>query len=255
MTKRRTTDANTDGTMPLSGHLRELRNRLYVCLAVLIVALLVGLRYSRQLVAWLLDLGRKYGYSFVYIAPEEMLLQYVKTALIVAVCVSVPVVFYEAWAFASPGLKKRESALFRLTMLFGTLFFCGGVYFAYRIMLPFTLYFLAQLGEGSGVEASLTVENYITFLMTQFVVFGVVFELPVVSVLLTSLGIIKAKWLRTGRKPMIVAIFVVAAVITPPDVVSQLLVAVPMLALYELSVVLCTACERIRLKSRQTETT
>ena len=101
-------------------------------------------------------------------------------------------------------------------------------------MLRFLIQFTGQVD----VAASISIQQYVSFLLTVFVIFGLVFELPVVSVLLTGLGLVRAEWLVKGRKVMIVIIFVLAAIITPPDVVSQIMVAVPMLALYELSILL-----------------
>lgn len=232
--------------MPLSGHLRELRNRLFVCLAVLLAAALAGLHFAPRIVELLLAIGRSYRYRFVYIAPQELLLQYVTTALICGLCAAVPVLFYEAWAFVRPGLRKGEKALFLFAMVFGLLCFCGGVYFAYRIMLPFMLYFLITLSGSSSASPSISIQNYISFLTTVFLIFGVVFELPVVSVLLNRMGLLKARWMRKGRRVAVVAVFLTAALITPPDVVSQIMVALPMLALYELSILLCRLSEFFR---------
>lgn len=242
---------NRDREMPLSEHLRELRNRVFVCLAVLLVMTLVGLYFAPQIVALLLDIGRGHGYRFIYIAPQELLLQYVSTALICGLCAAVPMLFYQAWAFLQPGLRRQEKAVFLFAMIFGLLCFCGGVYFAFRIMLPFMLYFLAGLSSGSGVSASISVGSYISFLTTVFLVFGVVFELPVVSVLLNRLGILKVRWMRKGRQVMIVVIFFAAALITPPDVISQIIVAVPMMALYELSILLCAASQKLQERAER----
>ena len=108
------------------------------------------------------------------------------------------------------------------------------------------LEFLISLSSGSSVSATVSVQSYISFLMTVFMVFGFIFELPMVSVLLTQMGFLKAEWMKKGRKIVIVGIFFIAAVITPPDVVSQVMVAVPMLVLYELSIVLCMLCQRLK---------
>ena len=231
--------------MPLSEHLRELRNRLLVCLGVLLAFALAGLYLAPDLVALLLGLGRRYGYRFVYIAPQELLLQYVTMALIVGLCAALPMAFYQTWAFVQPGLRRHEKALCLFAMVFGLACFCGGVYFAFRIMLPFMLYFLISLSAGSGVTASISVQSYLAFLTTVFLVFGAVFELPVASVLLNRLGVLKVEWMRKGRRVMIVAIFFLAAVITPPDVVSQVMVAVPMLLLYEVSILLCAVSQKL----------
>ena len=244
--KRAEYSAGGEKEMSLSGHLREMRNRILVCLVLLAAAVLVSLGYAKELVTLLLSLGREYGYRFVYIAPQELLLQYFSVSLIAGICVTLPMLFYQIWAFMRPGLKKSENLFFVSAMIFGLICFCGGVYFAYRIMLPFMLEFLISLSSGSGVSASVSVQNYIGFLMTVFIVFGLVFELPVISVLLTQLGILKVQWMKKGRKLVIVAIFLIAALITPPDVVSQVLVAVPMVILYELSILLCSIFERLK---------
>lgn len=232
--------------MTLSGHLRELRNRLLVCLLLLTAAMLIGLHFAPELVGLLLQIGRQYQYQFVYIAPQELIVQYLSVALVFALCVTLPVLLYQAWAFISPGLKPHENRLFLAAMIAGLFCFGGGVLFAYRVMLPFMLRFLISLSPGSLATAAITVQNYMTFLMTVFVVFGAMFELPVVSVLLTQTGLLKIRWMRKGRRVIIVVIFFVAALITPPDVVSQIMVAIPMLLLYELSIVLCTLCQKLR---------
>ena len=229
----------SDGTMSLSGHLRELRNRIVVCVACLVVFFLLGLHFAPDLVDLLTGIGKQYGYEYVYIAPQELLLQYFSISLVTGVCLTLPVILYQVWAFIQPGLKKNENRLFLAAMLTGLFFFILGVLFAFKIMLPFMLNFLITLSKGSDITASVSVANYISFLLTIFLVMGLVFELPVVAVVLTQLGLVKVEWMAKARKFVIVGIFFVAAVITPPDIVSQVMVAVPMLGLYELSIIVC----------------
>lgn len=250
MPKKKKPDKNSDGEMPLSEHLRELRRRLLVCAVFLLVSVAVGLHFAPKLVDVLLDMGRACQYRFVYIAPQELLMQYFSTALLIGACVTLPVLFYETWAFIRPGLRKNENIIFLLAMAFGLVCFCAGVFFAYRVMLPFMLYFLSKVGAGSGVSAAVSVQNYISFLMTVFVVFGIVFELPVLSVVLTQMGLLNVRWMKKGRRAVIVVIFVVAALITPPDVVSQIMVAVPMAGLYELSILLCSVLQKFQNKNK-----
>lgn len=237
--------------MSLSGHLKELRNRLFVCIFLLLAAILAGLGQAPRFVALLLDIGKQYHYHFIYISPQELLLQYFFVALVGGICVTLPVTAYQIWAFVRPGLKKGENLFFFFAMLFGMVCFGAGIYFAYRVMLPFMLEFLISLSSGSGVTASISVQNYINFLMTIFIIFGLVFELPVVSVLLTQMGLLKVHWMKKGRRVVIVAIFFVAAVITPPDVVSQIMVAIPMLILYEISIILCTLCQTLKNRAQK----
>ena len=230
--------AENDGSMSLSGHLRELRNRVAVCVAVLVVGFFACLSVAGKLVTMLTDLGTAYDYHYVYIAPQELLLVYFNLALIGAAVLTFPVLAYEAYAFCSPGLSRRERTSIALALLAGTLFFLLGVAFARFISMPFLLRFLIGFTTEVDVSASISIQEYVGFLMTVFLIFGAVFELPVVSVLLTSLGVLRAEWLMKGRRVMIVLIFVLAAIITPPDIVSQIMVAIPMIALYELSILL-----------------
>ena len=244
--------SNSDGSMSLSGHLRELRNRILVVVILLLAAFTACLSFSPDFITFLTDMGAKYNYVFVYIAPQELLLVYLNTALGGALVICFPVVAYEVYAFCSPGLTKRERTFFIGSLLAGTVFFVIGVAFARYISLPFVLRFLIQFTGEVDVAASISIQQYIGFLLTIFVVFGLVFELPVVSVLLTGLGLIRADWLRKGRKVMIVVIFLLAAIITPPDVVSQVMVALPMILLYELSIALSSLVGR-RRKNAQDE--
>ena len=250
--KSRKKPANDDGSMSLSGHLKELRNRILVVVILLLVAFTACLSISPNIITFLTDMGEKYNYVYVYIAPQELLLVYLNTALIGALVICFPVVAYEVYAFCSPGMKKKERTFFIGSLLAGTAFFVLGVAFARYISLPFVLRFLIQFTGQVDVSASISIQQYIGFLMTIFVVFGMVFELPVVSVLLTGLGLIKTDWLRKGRKIMIVIIFVMAAIITPPDVVSQVMVAIPMIGLYELSIGLSSLVARRRKENEDT---
>lgn len=222
--------------MSLTGHLKELRNRVFICLLVLLAAFALCLGYAPRLVTMLTDMGMQYRY--VYIAPQELLLVYLSVALTGGLVVAFPFISYHIYAFCSPGLKRKEKRIVLGTLFFGMLCFCAGVLFAYYLSVPFMLRFLFQFSNKVRVTASISIQQYVSFLLTVFVVFGLVFELPVITVLLTMLGLIKAEWMVKGRKVMIVGIFFLAAVITPPDVVSQIMVAVPMIGLYEVSIVL-----------------
>lgn len=234
--------------MPLSGHLRELRNRILVIIVFMIVAMLVGLHFAREIVDLLLSLGRANHYQFVFIAPQEMVIQYFTISLVFAGLFGLPVIFYELYMFMSPGLSHLERICTVLTLLFGLVFGCLGILFAYRILLPFMLHFMIGLSEGTGIQASISVASYISFLMTIFIIFAVIFEFPVVSVLLNQIGILKVEWMKAFRRYIIVMIFFAAAIVTPPDIVSQVMVAVPMLVLYEFSILLCSILNKFRKK-------
>lgn len=180
-------------------------------------------------------------------------MQYFSVALIAAVCIMFPVVAYHIWAFIRPGLKKNENVLFLAALFFGLICFVIGVFFAYKIMMPFMLYFLINLSEGSEIAASISVQSYLNFVFSIFIIFGLIFELPILSVLLTQLGLLKVEWMKKSRKVIIIVIFFVAAVVTPPDVVSQIMVAIPILVLYELSILICTGLDKLRRRRKKAE--
>ena len=227
-----------DGSMSLSGHLRELRNRVLVILAVFVIGVVVCFSSASPVVELLTGLGTEYGYQFVYIRPQELLMVYFTISLLGAFVLSLPVTAYEIFSFCSPGLKQLEKSMMLLGMTFGTVFFVVGVLFAYFITVPFMLRFLISFSTDVAVTASISIQEYMSFLLMVFTIFGVIFELPVLSVILTALGVVRPSWLVKARRPMIVAIFFVAAIITPPDIVSQVMVAIPIIALYEFSILL-----------------
>ncbi len=252
-TKGKKTKRQEEQSMTLTGHLRELRNRLVICIVCLVGSSLVGLHYAPQLVDMLTDIGKDYGYTYVFIAPQELLMQYFSIALLAGVCITFPVILYHIWAFVQPGLQKHENALFLSAIFFGLLCFIAGIVFAYKIMLPFMLHFLIGISAGSEITASISVQNYITFLLTIFMIFGIVFELPVISVLLTQMRLLKVEWMKKGRRVIIIVIFIVAALITPPDIVSQIMVGIPMVGLYEISIVICSILMKFRKKEAEEE--
>lgn len=251
MKKRNKTDES--GNMALSGHLRELRNRLIFCIVCLVISFLVGLHFAPNLVILLTDIGKTFGYSYVYIAPQELLMQYFSIAMLTGVCITFPVILYHIWAFVQPGLKRNENILFLSAMIFGLLCFIVGITFAYQIMLPFMLRFLMGISMGSGITPSISVQNYISFLLTIFMIFGIVFELPVLAVSLTQMGLLKVQWMKKVRRVVIVVIFFLSAIITPPDIVSQVMVAIPIMGLYELSIILSSLVQNLTSFFRKNE--
>lgn len=237
------------GNMNLTGHLRELRNRIVISFVTLCVAFLVFFQFADNIVDHLAKMGAEYGYAFVYISPQELFMQYMKVGLIGALCIASPVLLFQIGKFVAPGLKKNENAVMFMSMTFGLFFFLIGVYFAYKISIPFMLNFFVSVNTTTNITASISIANYISMLVTVFLVFGIVFELPVVSVILTQFGFLKPEWMISARPFAIVVIFFVGAIITPPDIVSQCLLAGPMIVLYQLSIYLCKFFSKRREKA------
>ena len=227
-----------DGSMTLTGHLKELRNRLIICAVVFVVSVVITLMYADRLIDILTAMGQGY-YTFVSIAPQEKLMQYFRVSLLAAFVITVPVALYQIYAFAKPGLKKSETFFLKLVILLGLALFVVGVMFAYKLMMPFMLRFLSTGIEGAEyIQTTTSIESYVNLCLTMFIIFGCVFEMPLITIILSKMGIINPQLLKQVRGVAIVIIFFIAAVVTPPDIVSQCMVAGPMVLLYFISIFL-----------------
>jgi sec-independent protein translocase protein TatC len=223
----------------LIDHLIELRSRLLRAVLGLVVVFVALLPFANRLYAWLaqpllakLPVGGKLiatGVASPFFAP-------VKLAFFAALFATMPWLLYQAWSFVAPGLYQREKRLATPLLLSSVLLFYGGCAFAYFVVLPSVFGFLTKVTP-EGVAMMTDIQAYLDFVLVIFLAFGASFELPVALVILVLLGWVTPKQLREWRGYAVVGIFVVAAVITPPDVVSQLLLAVPMMVLYELGII------------------
>jgi sec-independent protein translocase protein TatC len=166
-----------------------------------------------------------------------------KVGLMAAFLVALPYVLYQVWAFIAPGLYTHEKR-FALPLVFGsTLLFLGGVAYCYFVVFSWVFRFIIQFAPKSITPAP-DIEAYLSFVLTMFVAFGVTFEIPLIEVVLVRTGMVTIAKLKDIRSYVIVGAFVVAAVVTPPDVVSQLLLAIPMCVLYEFGILLAQLIER-----------
>ncbi|APC05141.1 twin-arginine protein translocation system subunit TatC [Polynucleobacter asymbioticus] len=157
-----------------------------------------------------------------------------KVTMLVAFIIALPVVMYQLWAFIAPGLYLHERKLILPLVVSSYTLFIIGMAFAYFLVFPTVFKFMASYNAPLGAEMSTDIDNYLSFAMTTFLAFGITFEVPVVVVVLVRMGIVPLSKLREIRPYVIVGAFVISAVVTPPDVLSQLLLAVPMTLLYEL---------------------
>ena len=164
----------------------------------------------------------------------------IKVTLMVAFVVCLPMVLYQAWAFVAPGLYAHEKRLALPLVLGSTVLFLLGMAFCYFIVFGWVFKFIAEFAPES-INLAPDIEEYLSFVMTMFLAFGLTFEVPVIVVLLTRIGVVDIESLRKGRPYVVVGAFVVAAVITPPDVISQFMLALPMWLLYELGIVIARA--------------
>ena len=232
-------DRPEDDGPTLFDHLVELRSRLLRGVVGLVLVFVALLPFANRLYAWLaqplLDKLPKGG-QLIAVEVASPFFAPLKLAFFVGVVVAMPWLLYQAWAFVAPGLYRRERRLAFPLLASALALFYAGCAFAYFIVLPAVFTFLNKVTP-PGVAMMTDISAYLDFVLAIFLAFGISFELPVALVILVLLGWVTPAQLREWRGYAIVGIFFVAAVLTPPDVVSQLLLALPMIALYELGII------------------
>ena len=219
-------------------HLEELRQRLIRSLLALVVAFALCWNFHEQIFHFLTQPLRAYdpNIKFIYTGPSDALMLYMKMAFFVGIFVASPYVLYQIWAFISPGLYPHEKGYALPFILFGTVFFIGGAAFGHFVLFPVTFRFLGQFGGGD-MQFLPKIDEYYTFYSWFLLGLGVVFQLPVVILILSRIGLVTPRFLLRQTKYAILIAFIVAAFITPSaDVVNQTMLALPIIALYLLDV-------------------
>ncbi len=249
-------ERESESEQGLFSHLIELRSRLLKAIAtiVLVFACLVPFanRLYTQLAAPLVA-RLPAGAHLIATQVTSPFITPLKLALFTALFVSVPMVVYQLWAFVSPGLYRSEKRLARPLLVASIALFYVGCAFAYFLVLPAAFRFLTAVVP-EGVEMMTDINHYLHFVVLMFFAFGLCFEVPVVVVVLAAVGIVDVHKLRTWRRYAIVCAFAVSAVVTPPDVTSMILLAVPMCLLYELGVFAARVLVGSRGKEEETQT-
>lgn len=248
--------AEDDKKMPLLEHLVELRRRLLYSVVAFFVAFLVCFYFAQHMFNFLAVPLADYfhdaaGRRFIYTDLTEPFFTNVKLAAFGALCVSFPMVAGQIYAFVAPGLYKNERHAFLPFLVATPFMFAIGAAFFYYVLLPFAITFFAGFEQPAGpdnlpVQMENKVGEYIGFVMTLIFAFGLCFELPVLLTLLARVGLVTSEGLKSKRRYAIVLVVLVAAVVTPPDVFSQISLAVPLIALYEISILLAKMVEKRR---------
>lgn len=237
---------------PLLDHLIELRNRLVRCVVVLAAAFAVCLYFAEDIFALLvLPLSEAFPEGegrLIYTKLYEAFFVEIKVALFAAFLVSFPLIANQLWAFVAPGLYAREKKAFLPFLLATPVLFAMGAALAYFVVMPNAFpWFLGFQGDTGGLslEALPAMGDYLDLVMHFIIAFGVSFLLPVLLLLLNRSGLVTREQLAKARRYVLVGIFIVAAVITPPDVISQLVLAIPLLLLFEISLLLMRPASKI----------
>lgn len=235
----------TSLNLTLVGHLAELRKRVIISGLALIIFSFLGYYFAEPIAKDIVS--RAPDMDFVFISPSELMLSYIRIAVYCGLIIGAPIILSQIWLFVSPGLEAKHKRYVVLALFLGSGFFILGAVFSYLIVLPVIFKFFAgfQLPE---IQAAISFANYLNFVISILLAFGLVFELPIIMYLLTRLGLLKVDFFTRNRKYMVLIIFFGAALLTPPDVISQTLLALPMLGLYELGILLSRVGQKNKKK-------
>ena len=226
--------------LPLTSHLQELRKCLVFSFIAIAAGFIICYAFSQDLFDILSKPLLKMmpsGGSLIFTSVAEAFFTYMKVAFIAGIILTSPFVLFQVWAFVAPGLYRNEKRYVIPFVFAGSFFFALGILFAYFVAIPVGFKFL--LGYATDfIKPMPSMKEYLSFSIKFLLAFGLVFEFPVVLVLLARIGVVDAKTMARHRKYAILLIFIFAAVMTPPDFISQLLMAIPLMGLYELSIIL-----------------
>jgi sec-independent protein translocase protein TatC len=234
---RKKTNSKKQKEMPFLEHLEELRWRILKSLGSVVLFTVLTFPFTGILLTFLTFPNEKLKApaELIFLKPTGMLMVRLEIAIVVGIIASLPVLFYQFWQFISPGLLPKEKRYFLPALFFTTFCFLAGTAFSYFILIPTVLPFLFSMGT-EDIKATLNITEFMSFVLRLILISGLIFELPILSFVLSVTGIVKPKMLKKYRKYGIVIIFILAAFLTPPDPISQLLMALPLLVLYEISI-------------------
>jgi len=228
-----------DEKLPFTAHLEELRRRLIICFSAVGIGFVISYIFSKSLFEILMQpllAAMPPEAKLIYTGLPEAFFTYLKVAFLAGILMAVPVIMYQLWIFVAPGLYDKEKRLLMPIGFLSSLFFLGGALFGYFVVFPFGFKFF--MGFASDYVRPLpSMKEYLGFSAKLLFAFGIVFELPLFVTFLARLGIVDAKFLKAKRKYAILLFFVFAAILTPPDVITQVMMAGPLIVLYEVSIV------------------
>jgi sec-independent protein translocase protein TatC len=248
-----------NSTMSLGDHLEELRSRLILAIVGLVIGTIICLCFGTRIIAFI---QRPYVNAIrtdtrradpnateteptdtkvhlITLAPADAFIGYMKVSLIAGLVISSPWVFYQLWMFVAAGLYPNERRYIHVAVPFSAALFITGALFFIYVVAPISLAFFLKFGDIIGVSSNWTFQKYVSFITMLMLVFGVAFQTPIAIFFLGKTGLVSIQALRRSRKYVLLGVFVVAAMATPPDAVSQITLAVPLYLLFELGILLC----------------
>jgi len=233
----------TDTKLPFIAHLKELRDRLVVCIVGVGIAFVVTYIFKERLFSFLMrpfvEIMPPQS-AFIFTGVTEAFITYFKISIVAALFLASPVILYEIWMFVAPGLYETEKRYVVPFILFGSVFFAVGGLFCYYVVMPYIYHFFVSYA-GPTIIPMPSLKDYMNLTLKMIIAFGLIFQMPLVAYYLSKAGIIRYRTLAKKRRYAILAIVIVSAVITPPEVTSQLLMALPMYGLFEICILIARA--------------
>jgi len=244
-----------DEKQPFLGHLEELRSRLIVCAIAVGAGFGISYVFSKQLFTLLiLPLTRVLPPEsrLIFTSLPEMFITYIKISLVAGIILAIPVIFYEVWMFLAPAFYQNEKRYFIPFVVFSSILFVVGALFGYLVVFPYGFKFFIGFAT-EDIQALPSVKQYFSFAIRLLLAFGLVFEMPIVALFLTKIGMITPDAMKRYRKIALLSSFVLSAILTPPDVATQIMMALPIIILYELSILLSRGVYQKRKESNEKE--
>lgn len=222
-----------DKPLSLIEHLEELRFRIIKVLVAILITTIISYRAGEKVISFL---ARPVG-KLVFISPQEAFITKIKIALFLGTLLASPFIIFQIWQFISVGLRKNEKKYALAFGPFSFLLFLTGILFGYLIITPLALNFLLGFTSPS-LSPMLTISRYVSFVFGLSLAFGLIFQLPLILLFLAKIGLVELSYLKHKRREAIVLVFIMSAFLTPPDVITQVLMALPLILLYELGLIL-----------------
>jgi sec-independent protein translocase protein TatC len=227
-----------DEKMPFTRHLEELRKRIVICFIAIGLGFIVSYGFKEKIFHFLtlpLISVMQADDKLIFTGLPEAFFTYLKVSLLSGLMLAAPVLLYQFWMFVAPGLYDKERKLLIPIVLLSSFFFIGGALFGYFFVFPFGFKFFLGFATET-IKPLPSMREYLSFSSKMLLAFGLVFELPLIITFLARLGIVTVEFLRKNRKYALLLFFVFAAILTPPDVITQIMMAFPLMALYEISI-------------------
>ncbi len=228
-----------DDKLPFTSHLEELRKRLITSFIAISVGFVLAFGFKERLFGILvrpLVNAMKHGETLIYTGLPEAFFTYLKVSFLAGIMVASPIILYEFWMFVAPGLYRQERRLMIPIVILSSFFFVAGALFGYFVVFPWGFQFFLGFATET-IRPLPSMREYFGFAAKLLLAFGLVFELPLVITFLAKLGIVSVDFLKKNRKYAMLLFFAVAAILTPPDVITQILMALPLMVLYEVSII------------------